>query len=297
MKKTIIILLLVVILTGCNLIRNTYLTQRYGYYRNFKSDELVDKSPREKEGMILTFEETFEEERWNETGDSANWKIGGSDIYHPRRHNVWFGPPELREGGYAAFTTKYNPNDIYVYQLDSTITFPYESSKLITMNMFTQKYGRFECRMTLPKDAHHAWPAFWMWAGPWPPEIDVIEAYGKETGKDIVYQEINLHWGVQKNHKQWGAKKIKIDEYKNVGHNRFYEFAVEWRPDRIDFFTNGIRVLTFRDQDVLNKWFDKPMWVVINNSIHPTDVSVETLGENYYTEFLVDYIRVYKFKN
>lgn len=291
----LIILLLVVILIGFGLIiflkSNNKLRIWYWLIRKCCPKKLQNKSPKEKPGMVLVFEETFNEISWNETGDSDNWKVGGSNLYHPSRLNVWYGEPELRDGGYGAFTARYNPREIYVYQLDKVIEFPYEVSKLFSYNLFEQQYGRFECRMTLPY-AKWSWPAFWLWGAPWPPEIDIIEAYGRETGDDVVYQEINLHWGERDNPQQMGAWKIKIDKPKNIGNN-FYEFAVEWRKDRIDFFTNGIRVFTFNDVDILEEWFSQPMWVVINNSIR--HAGVDELGVDYYSEFLVDYIRVYKF--
>lgn len=268
---------------------NEYLRFRYGVYRTLAPKNLSNESGLEKEGYTLVLNETFDRVSWNERGDRNHWKIGGSNMYHPRRLNVHYGPPELREGGYAAFTSRYNPKEIYVYQLDSLITFPYQVSKLFSYNFLEQQYGWFECRMTLP-DAPHSWPAFWLWGRPWPPEIDVIEALGRETGKDVIYQEINLHYGTQENRKQLGAWPIKIDRPGNIG-NVFYEFAVDWRPDRIDFYTNGVLVYRFDDREVLDKWFNQTMWVVINNSIRYA--GFEELGEDYYSEFLVDYIRVY----
>lgn len=269
---------------------NRWLRTKFKFQRVLNTSKLSDCSPLKKDGMILVFEENFEKKTWKE--ENAQWRVGGSALYHPRKLNVYYGPPELRNGGYAAFTVRYNPKELYVYQFDTIIEFPYEVSKLTSHSFFEQQYGRFECRMTLPV-AKHSWPAFWMWGRPWPPEIDVIEAYGKETGLDAIYQEINLHWGEGDNPQQMGAWKIKIDKPENLGQN-FYEFAVEWRPDRVDFFTNGVRVFQFTDTEVLNRWFDQSMWVVINNSIKRAGFS--ELGEYYYSEFLVDYIRVYQFE-
>ena len=270
---------------------NRYLRARYGFYRRFRPKRLRDMSPKYKRGMHLTLEENFDKKSWNKTGDDVHWKVGGSNIYHPRRLNVWYGEPELRKGGYAAFTSKYNPREIKIWQTGEYHTFPYEVSKLFSYNLLEQRYGRFECRMTLPH-AKHSWPAFWLWGRPWPPEIDMIEAYGRETGDDVVYQEINLHWGTQDNHQQMTPWKIKIDEPENIGNN-FYEFAVEWTTDKIDIFTNGVLVFRFSDKHILKKWFNQPMWVVVNNSIR--HAGVEELGTDYYSEFLVDYIRVYQF--
>lgn len=288
-NHAIVIISILTLLSACAG-SNEYLRMRYGAYRIAGSEKINNKSPLEKEGFELVLNETFERVSWNETGDTEHWKVGGSNLYHPRRLNVYYGPPELREGGYAAFTSRYNPRELYVYQLDSVIEFPYEVSKLFSYNFIEQQYGRFECRMTLPF-APHSWPAFWLWGRPWPPEIDIIEALGRETGKSVVYQEINLHYGTQENRKQMGAWPVKIDRPRNIG-NVFYEFALEWYPDRLDFYTNGVLVFRFDDREILDKWFNQPMWVVINNSIRYA--GFEELGPDYYSEFLVDYIRIYK---
>ncbi len=288
-KYFIAAIIVLLLFSGCDT-QNRYLRSRYGTYRIFDSDNLENKSELEKEGYTLVLNETFERKSWNDTGDENHWKVGGSHMYHPRRLNVHYGPPELREGGYAAFTSRYNPREIYAYQLDSVIEFPYQVSKLFSYNFIKQQYGYFEARMTLPY-APHSWPAFWLWGPPWPPEIDVIEAYGRETGRDVIYQEVNLHWGTQDNPKQLGAWPIKIGARRDIG-REFYVFAVEWTPERIDFYTNGVLIYRFDDQEILDKWFNQPMWVVINNSIRRA--GVEELGKDYYSEFLVDYIRIYK---
>ncbi len=285
----LVVVTVLLLLSGCHA-KNRYLRLRYGVYRTFDSDKILSHSPLEKEGYVLVLNETFDRVSWNETGDEQHWKVGGSHLYHPRRLNVHYGEPELREGGYAAFTSRYNPKEIYVYQLDSVIEFPYEVSKLFSYNFVEQQYGWFECRMTLPY-AEHSWPAFWLWGAPWPPEIDVIEAYGRDTGKDVIYQEINLHYGTRSDPRQAGAWSVKIDRPRNIGHE-FYVFAVEWTPEKIDFYTNGVLVYRFADREILDKWFNQPMWVVVNNSIR--HAGFEELGEDYYSEFLVDYIRIYR---
>ncbi len=270
--------------------QNSLLRFRYGYYRTFNRAMLTNWSPPEKEGFVLVLNETFDRVSWNAKGDENHWRIGDRHLYHPRRLNVYYGPPELREGGYAAFTVRYNPRELYVYQLDSVIEFPYEVSKLSSYNFIEQQYGRFECRMTLPY-AVHSWPAFWLWGRPWPPEIDVIEAYGRESGTEVIFQEINLHWGPRDAPVQMGAWPIRIDRPRNIG-RAFYEFAVEWTPEEIAFYTNGVLVFRFDDREILDQWFSQPMWVVINNSIRRAGLA--ELGKDYYSEFLVDYIRIYK---
>ena len=141
-----------------------------------------------------------------------------------------------------------------------------------------QQYGRFECRCTLPK-GKNLWSAFWMYGDGWPPEIDVLETSG------LGVQEINLHWGHPEDGTKdsLGAQKIRIEKDSETN---FHEFAVEWTPEKIDFITDGIKVFTYRDTGVLDKYFNTPMGMLINHGIKNLDVEEST--------FHVDYVRAYK---
>ena len=261
---------------------NLLLRIRYYLIRTLFPKRLKNYSPIDKKGRELTFCEEFVGKSWNTPG--ARWKVGGSHLYHPKRLQVWYGEPMLRDGK-GVFFCKHNPRTLWAYHFQEYITFPYETSRLTSLQK--QKYGRFECRMTLPKEPF-SWSAFWLWGPPWPPEIDVIETYGRKSGKDHRIMEINLHYGDRVNHKQMSPWRIKVDSPKNLS-KRFYEFALEWSPDRMDFFIDSVRVFSYTNKKILHKYFNQGMWIVVNNSIW------DQIGENleYYSEFEVDYVRAY----
>jgi beta-glucanase (GH16 family) len=258
------------------------------YHRIFKTRKFKNNSTLFKKDYELIFVDNFKEINWNSVGNDK-WKIGEQwGEYHPGRPNTYFGAPKLKKVDgeiYTAFTSEYNPKEF------NGITIPYESSWLTSCNFLKTKYGRFECRMTLP-DEEWSWPAFWLWGSPWPPEIDIIEAYGWDSGKTAVYQEINMHYGENSSNREhirpW---IIKIGKSKNLT-KEFYEFAMEWSPNNIEIFTNGIKIFQYTKKEILDKWFNQPMWVVINNNVR----NLTEHKPNYYSEFLVDYIRVYKHK-
>ncbi len=253
---------------------NYLLKIRYFLIRTLLPWMLKDTSP-EKKDLEMVFCDNFIQPFWH----GQKWDVGSSNIYHPRRLWQWYGPPFIRKGK-GVFRVRYNPKTIHVYQMGKHITFPFETSRIRTVAEF--QHGRFECRMSMPT-GKFAWPAFWLWGAPWPPEIDVIEAYGRESG-NINEQEINLHWGTQQDHKQLRPWRIKI------GKRRFHEFAIEWHPHKIDFFTNGIKVFSFRNRKILDKWFSQKMWIVVNHAIK------KQMPRDYYSEFEVDYVRAYKLK-
>ena len=271
---------------------NLYLKYRYQFIRHFRPKRLINKSPIHKENHKLIFCDNFDKENWDYNGYDK-WRIGETwGLYHPDKPNVYYGPPTVKkDDGVTAFTVKYKPKKFLSLRNDDKINIPFEVSLLSSEKMFRSKYGRFECRMTLPKEPG-TWPAFWLYGNPWPPEVDIIETYGGGSGQRNRIQEINIHYGANPKIKNIGAWKIKIDKAKNLGKN-FYEFAFDWTPQRMDFYTNGIRVFQFTDDEILNEWFNTDMFIIINNSLQSSFMP----DEDYYSEFLVDYIRVYKQNN
>ena len=249
-----------------------------------------DHSPENKKGFTLTFSDYFNENNWDTVGEDK-WLIGEHwGRVHPKRLNVWYGEPIIKDGK-TKFICKYNPKE---FNVDGKVeTIPFEISLLSTAKWFRQQYGRFECRMQLP-DAPHSWPAFWLWGPTWPPEIDVIEAYGRNTGKQAIYQEPQLHWGepYSFNYKSARPWMFKIGKHSDLN-NKFWEFAVEWSPNKIEWYTNSVKVWKITNKKILQKYFQNgPMWIVINNSIR----NYSKHDPDYWSEFEVDYIRAYQFK-
>ena len=279
-------------LTLWDWIVNWRLRNEFNHIRKYKPNLLVNKSNPIKKGYKLTFNDDFDKVSWSWKGKNAKWGIGEDwGAFHPGWTNKYFGEPILTDDSCAKFIVKYKPK-IFKTE-DKEILIPYVASWLSTANTFQQQYGRFECRMTLPKE-RGSWPAFWLWGPTWPPEIDIIEAYGKNGGKDIVFQEINVHWnnifGNRKNMRPW---PIQIDDYDEDLSNRFHEFALEWTPDGLYFYTDGIKVFQYTNKRVLNRNYNsegvKP-FVTINNNIMK---EIDGSDPSYYSEFKVDYIRVY----
>ena len=269
---------------------NIYLKFRWNIIRWFSNIHKNNESLEIKKGFDLTFSDYFNKVNWDRFGEDK-WKIGEHwGLVHPRKLNVWYGEP-LFENGKTKFICKYNPREFTINGEKHII--PFKVSLLSSAKWFRQQYGRFECRMQLP-DVPHSWPAFWLWGPTWPPEIDVIEAYGRNTGKQAIYQEPQLWWGEKygghKSARPWMWKLGKRSDL----NNRFWEFAVEWSPNKIEWFTNGIKVWKITNKKILNNYFQNgPMWIVINNSIR----NYSKHDQDYWSEFEVDYIRAYQFKN
>jgi len=282
-------------LTDKDLFVNFWLRICFWFIRMFFEKKLKRYSKREKEGWELIFEDNFEKNSWE--GEDRKWDVGDSwGDFHPHQRNMYKGPPVL-SNGYAKFTVKYNPKE-FSYD-GGTITIPFERSYLSTHSTFLRQYGRWEFRKTLPKEKS-AWPASWLYGRGWPPEIDVIEAYGKEDGKSIVSQKINIHWGTcGDTHQQMRAWGVRIKKFSD---EFFHEFALEWDENGIYMFTNGIKIYQYTNKRILDKFFNvdtATSRTVINHAVEPdgkggTKYITPEEEKTYYSEFLVDYVRVYK---
>ncbi|MBP3938795.1 MAG: glycoside hydrolase family 16 protein [Clostridia bacterium] len=166
-------------------------------------------------------------------------------------------------------------------------------------NGFSQKYGYFECRCILPKGAD-IWSAFWLMNdgvfnadgnGRDGTEIDIFESdcYG-----DLLENAVtsNLHFdGYDDAHQKHGATKFLL---KNNPYEEFNTYGLEWNEDEYIFYINGVE--TFRTD-----------YGGVSQNEEYLILSVEMKGDNGIpserenipaegAEFIVDYVKVYRYK-
>jgi len=282
-------------------IANLFYRLRFWSYRKIFKWKLKNNSPENKEGLDLTFVDEFEVADWG-TGygrDKYKWIVGEAwGSFHPRKNIQYYGPPEIVEGtSCAKFTLKYNPKTFPDDKITGEpITIPFQNSLLSSHYSFRQQHGQFECRCTLPYDKG-VWPAWWMYGNGWPPEIDIFETYGGKDGKSAGKQCINLHYGKNDQPETRGSSgswEVKIDTIKNK--DAFHEFTVKWTDKKIEMFTDGVKIFRYSRKEILDKWFnnDADMQLLVNHGMNMTTVGRDET--DYYSEFLVDYVRAYKKK-
>lgn len=282
---------------------NTFYKIRFWYYRNFKKNLLNNKSESIKEGKTLIFKDNFKYVSWGNNKKNKKWHVGEHwGTFHPDDPIAYYGAPKIVDGfegkKVAKFYVKYNPKTFPDdFKTGSPITVPFETSKLSSYYSFKQNHGRFECRCTIPHD-RGVWPAWWLWGSTWPPEIDIFELYGKKDGKSAGIQQINLHYGKTKDgtKQDMGAWGVKIENKPKTP--KFHEFACEWDENKIEMFTDGIKIFTYTNKKVLDKWYNvdiAKMWLDITHGIDGKYINGN--DKNYFSFFYVDYIRAYKNKS
>jgi len=171
----------------------------------------------------------------------------------------------------------------------------YTAASLITRHKASWRYGRIEVRARLPQ-GRGVWPAIWtlgdnMDRVGWPRcgEIDIMEFVGKEPGA----VHATVHYQLDGKHRSSGHK---LDTPKPFAD--FHVYAVEWFPDRMDFYFDQTKYHTFRIADAgagADNPFRQPQYLLINLALGgswggPLDDAI------FPQQYLVDYVRVYQQK-
>jgi beta-glucanase (GH16 family) len=163
------------------------------------------------------------------------------------------------------------------------------SSRLTTAGLAAWQYGRFEMRASFPA-GEATWPAFWMLGADfrevgWPAsgEIDVVEHVGRDGGMVRGTAHGPGYSG-------GGGVTGSVD----VGNTTdFHVYAVEWGPQSIVWFADGVEYHRL-DNDGARPWvFDHEFYLVIDLAVGgllggepgPADFQPMT--------YAIDYVRVY----
>lgn len=172
------------------------------------------------------------------------------------------------------------------------------SARLITKNKQDFLYGRIEVNARLPK-GRGTWPAIWMMPtdgefGNWPEcgEIDIME----HVGYDPAIVHGTVHTGAY-NH----LKDTQLGNSMNIkGFNEsFHVYAIEWTPEKIDFFIDNQKYFTFENDnkgDFMTWPFDKRFHLILNIAIGGNWGGREGIDPALSEATMeVDYVRVYRF--
>lgn len=163
----------------------------------------------------------------------------------------------------------------------------YTSTRMLTKNKFSTKYGKIEARIKLPVGVG-TWPAFWMLGNNidqvgWPAcgEIDIMEHKGSDPGR--IYG--TLHYPGRSGGNANGGTKV----YPNTA-TEFNIYAVEWTDAVIKFSVNGDVFFTVNNTSTLP--FHQNFFIILNFAMGgtfggPVDpaFTISTME--------VDYVRVY----
>ncbi len=172
----------------------------------------------------------------------------------------------------------------------------YTSARLVTKNLFQQKYGRFEARIRVPY-GKGIWPAFWLLGDDangtktWPDigEIDIMEFLGDKPTKIFGSVHGPGYSGGQSISKTYDLVNDRFD-------TGFHVFGIEWGPDYINYYVDDVLYNQITPKDVPGEWVfnNNSFYIILNLAVGGQLPGAPNAETTFPQTMLVDYVRVYK---
>ena len=242
----------------------------------FASDGLPDPSKwTHEEGLVRNQESQYYTRARSENARVAN----GVLILEARKEQF----PNAR---YEAGSTSWQRKEFAAYT----------SASVTTEGKAVWRYGRIEVRAKLPS-GRGTWPAIWMLGvnrreASWPRcgEIDIMEnvGYDPDTISANIHTEAYNH--VKKTNK--GARITVARPFDD-----FHTYAVEWTPERMDFFADERMYFSFANEKTgTAAWpYDQPFYLILNVAIGGSWGGSKGIDDTIFPQRMeVDYVRVYE---
>ncbi|MBB2946172.1 beta-glucanase (GH16 family) [Actinoplanes lutulentus] len=223
-------------------------------------------------------------------GSKWNFDVGGGGFGNSELQYYTNSTNNVRQDGagrLAITARKENPANYQCWYG----TCQYTSGRLLTSGKFTQKYGRFEASIKVPK-GQGIWPAFWMLGDNlgsvgWPQsgEIDIMENVGKEP---------NTLYGTVHGPGYSGGSAISGS--RTLGAplgDAFHTYAVEWSPNLIVWFLDGVEYHRVTPATLGGRqWvFDHPFFLILNVAVGGNWPGSPDASTSFPQTMLVDYVR------
>lgn len=187
-----------------------------------------------------------------------------------------------------------NPYDCVLAGISKGYSTPYSGGMINQDNNGTYTYGYFEAEIIMP-NSRSVFPAFWL-AGP--PggaagynEMDIME-YG--VGDAVVHTshilDPNTGFGVAQQKWNYCLPGQSFS-------NNAIKYGLLWDKNKAIWYVNNNPVKIVTDIGNLHPIVNTPMSVIANNQISLIGKGLDYLPENFNTEMIINYIKVYNRQN
>jgi hypothetical protein len=174
-------------------------------------------------------------------------------------------------------------------------TCEYTSARLVSKHKAEFAYGRIESRILVPEGEAGLWPAFWSLGT----DIDVVN--WPQTGEidfmEYVSRLPNEIFGTIHGPGYAGGQSYgNVYDFGEPVYNGYHIFTVEWEPDLITWYVDGIQYHTATPADVApNPWvFNDPVYLLLNVAIGGNFGGTISPDLQLPQSMAVDYIRIYQ---
>lgn len=180
---------------------------------------------------------------------------------------------------------------------DDNDSYDYATGVVRTKNKFENTYGKYEIRCKLPTQKGW-WVAFWMvtdqvtrvdGTGTDGAEIDIFEGFG---WNNIIYHSV--HWD------GYGSAHKALSSYTRLkNRDEYHTYSLIWTPTDYQFYVDG--VLTWQTEG--GGASSVPEYIKISGETTSSGWIITDKWANdpqeakFPDEFLIDYVRVYKYKD
>lgn len=149
---------------------------------------------------------------------------------------------------------------------------------------FVFQFGYAEIRAKIPS-GQGLWPAFWMLPENHRsrPEIDVMEILGHEPDK--IY--MHFHYNDDNDKRRRTNNNWTGPDFSQEWHT----FAVDWQPDAIIWYVDGVERARFTDSQYIPK---QPMYLLLNLAVGGDWPGSPDSSTPFPSDYEIDYVRVWK---
>jgi beta-glucanase (GH16 family) len=241
-------------------------------------------TPETYAGMNLVWRDEFEGASLNtgnwtfETGTGTNgW--GNNELQYYRQENTSL------QNGFLVIAAKketFQGRD-------------YTSSRIITKDKRSFRYGRVDIRAALPK-GQGIWPALWMLGSniataPWPAcgEIDIMEMVGGNGRENTIHG--TAHWDNNGQHANYGQGNTLTS---GIYADEFHVFSIVWTETSIKWYRDDILYNTVDVTPAGLSEFKNEFFFVFNVAVGGNWPGSPDTSTAFPQNLIVDYIRVFQ---
>lgn len=267
----------------------------------------IPTDPKGDELDLSKFELVFED---NFDGDSIN-----SDIWRPHQNSTKDNTTNRQGGHWNESLAEVRDGNLHIYTkyLENGVNDGdpegWYSAAFDTQGRFEQTYGYFEIRCICPQ-ATGIWSAFWLYSdgvcnvdgsGEDGAEVDIYESafYNKSFRQNRVSHNVHYDGYEFPTMRSCIGRQFLVTD--RDPYTQYNTYGVEWNEDEYIFYINGVE--SYRTS--LGGTAKVPEFMIISSEVGGSGgvsdkswagPAIDEHGKDYVADFVIDYVKVYKYK-